>query len=118
MTIKERLDLVFTEIESTLKLPYYYLKRDKKVTSCLTYQYTDFPNGYSDGVETSTRYDIYINLILDAKLTATTEKVATILKKHGFKKVVINSPRELDLNSSNVHEITMNFKIILESEVD
>lgn len=116
MRFKKKLEEVLSEIESTLNIPNSYLERDSKTTECIVYTYTEFLNEFSDGIETSTKYDLYVNLILVENLIVTTEKVASIFKKHKFKKVVINIPQKIEINKCKAYETTMNFKIIIESE--
>lgn len=110
------MEKALNEIEKLYNIPFSYVKREAKVYKCIVYTYIDYPKHSADGKETSTKYDVFINLLLENKLTETTKNVTDILKNNGFKKVIINSPKGIELDSKNLYEITMNYKVIIESE--
>lgn len=117
MSIKQAIKQVLEEFKVLTNINYYYLKRDSNVNKCVVYTYNEYPKDYADGVEYTTEYDIYLNLILDTNLDKNMKILKNLLKKYGFKKVVINSPYGVELNGIQLFEITMNYKkIIDESE--
>ena len=91
-------------IENALKetgLDYFYLKRAREKFPCIVYQYHEYPNALGDNTEESTRY------VIKKDLTATTNLVKQILKKHGFGKIVINAPIMFD--ETDYYQITMQY---------
>ena len=99
-----------TQIENALNesgIDYYYLKRPKTVFPCVVYQYNEFPNATGDNTEESTRYDIYLNLVVKNNLTENTDKIKEVMKKHGFMKVVINAP--IMFEDLDYYQITMQY---------
>lgn len=116
MSIKTHIKQALEEFKSNTNIPYYYLERSKNSTNCLVYSFIEYPNVSSDGYEEQTEYDIYFNLILNTDLDKNTKILKEILKKYGFKKVVINNPYKTEENGSLFYQITMNYKKIIESE--
>lgn len=116
INIKDKIENALKEIEVLNNIPFFYLEREKSSTKCIVYQYSEYSDKYADGVEVSNKYDVYLNLIIADKLATTTETVAKILANNKFKKIVINTPYKIEINGVNVYQITMNYKINIESE--
>lgn len=116
ISIKEKIENALNEIEVLNNIPFFYLEREKNSTNCIVYQYSEYGDKYADGVEVSSKYDVYLNLIITDKLAATTKSVANILAQNKFKKIVINTPYKVEINGISVYQITMNYKINIESE--
>ena len=98
------------QIEDALRetgLDFFYIKRHRSVFPCIVYSYNELPNASGDNTEESTRYDIFINLIIKNNLTETTEKVKEVMKKHKFMKVIINAP--VMFEDVDYYQITMQY---------
>lgn len=116
ITIKESIELSLSEIADITNIDYYYLKRENNSTNCIIYLYKEYPNNNADGEEEDTQYDVYFTLVCVNKITEKVDIIKKILAKNGFSKVVINPPNPIEDNGTKIYEVTMNYKIILESE--
>lgn len=88
-------------------LDFFYLKRPRSVFPCIVYSYNELPNASGDNTDESSRYDIFLNLIIKSNLTETTEKIKEVMRKHKFMKVVINTP--VIFEDVDYYQITMQY---------
>lgn len=115
MSIKEAIKEALNEFEAVTNITYYYLKRGDS-SNCVVYTYTEYPKSSADGIEVTTEYDIYLNLILKDNLDRNTDILKNILKDNKFKKIIINNPQAVEDNGSNLYEITMNYRKNISNE--
>ncbi len=88
-------------------LDFFYLKRPRSIFPCIVYSYNELPNASGDNIDESSRYDIFLNLIIKSNLTETTEKIKELMRKHKFIKIAINPP--VMFEGLDYYQITMQY---------